>query len=195
MRRVALFLVVCMVAVAGIVLLGAWYLGVYQGRGGSVSGMMGQMMGGGYSGGMTQPMPGGVWVLLVALLAVVVIGVAGAGYYVAYPEIKVGAVPQPEPQAVAPAASPGMSWEVLLRTSKPEEKKVLEVLAAHDGSYLQKFVVKEAGLSKLKTHRIVSRLAERGVVTVERSGNTNEVSLASWVRGEKPALKTVSSAP
>ncbi len=82
-----------------------------------------------------------------------------------------------------------MSWEVLMRTAKPEEQKVLGVLAAHDGSYLQKFVVKEAGLSKLKTHRIVSRLAERGVVTVERSGNTNQVTLAPWVRGgaAKPA--------
>ena len=71
-----------------------------------------------------------------------------------------------------------------MRTSKPEEKKVLEVLVAHQGSYLQKFVVKEAGLSRLKTHSIISRLAERGVVSVERSGNTNQVSLAPWVKSE-----------
>jgi uncharacterized membrane protein len=39
-------------------------------------------------------------------------------------------------------------------------------------------------LSKLKTHRIVSRLVERGVVSVERSGNPNQASLAPWVKAE-----------
>lgn len=32
----------------------------------------------------------------------------------------------------------------------------------------------------LKTHRIVARLAEKGIVAVERSGNTNQVSLGPW---------------
>jgi len=74
------------------------------------------------------------------------------------------------------------SWPVLLRTSKPDEKKVLEVLAAHDGKYLQKYISKESGLSKLRTHRIIARFVERGVVTASRSGNTNEVSLADWLK-------------
>jgi uncharacterized membrane protein len=66
------------------------------------------------------------------------------------------------------------------------------VLAAHDGKYLQKFIVKETGLSKLKTHRIVSRLAERGIVTAVSSGNTNEVSLSPWLQQDIPVKsKTV----
>jgi uncharacterized membrane protein len=73
-------------------------------------------------------------------------------------------------------------WPVLLRTSKPDERKVLEVLAAHDGKYLQKYISRESGLSKLRTHRIVARFVERGIVTASKSGNTNEVSLADWLK-------------
>jgi hypothetical protein len=193
LKRVALFVALCLVAIVGVVLLAVWYLGFYQGPGGSVSGVMGQMMGNGYSDGMTRQMPSGVWVGLVALLAVVVVGAVGAGYYVAYPEIRTA--PASLEQKATEHPNPGMSWDVLMRTSKPEEKKVLESLVAHNGSYLQKFVVKETGLSKLKTHRIVSRLAERGVVTVEKSGNTNELALAPWIRAGavKPPPDPVSS--
>jgi uncharacterized membrane protein len=69
---------------------------------------------------------------------------------------------------------------VVLRTLKPEERKVVSVLDAHGGTYLQKFITKEAGLSRLKTHRVVAALSERGIVHVEKRGNTNEVSLAKW---------------
>ena len=162
----------------------AWYLLSYQPKGGSVGGMMGQMMGSGGTSGMTLAMPGGVWAALVVLIVLAAAGIIGLGYYLAYPEISPTQLPAPSTTEAMPKANPEVSWAVLMQTSKPEEKKVLEVLAAHQGSYLQKFVVKEAGLSKLKTHRIVSRLAERGVVLVERSGNTNQVSLAPWVKGE-----------
>ena len=133
------------------------------------------------AGGSGLLMSGGAWVALAVLLAVVFIGVGGLAYSLAYPEIRRRSASAPEVQERD--AGSGKSWEVLMRTSKDDERKVLEVLVAHGGSYLQKFVVKEAGLSKLKTHRIVSRLAERGVVSVERSGNTNQVSLAPWVKG------------
>ena len=69
---------------------------------------------------------------------------------------------------------------VVLRTLKPEERKVVGVLDAHGGTYLQKFITKEAGLSRLKTHRVIAALSERGIVHVEERGNTNEVSLVKW---------------
>jgi uncharacterized membrane protein len=69
---------------------------------------------------------------------------------------------------------------VALRTLKPEERKVVGVLDAHGGTYLQKFITKEADLSRLKTHRIIAALSERGIVHVEKLGNTNEVSLVKW---------------
>jgi uncharacterized membrane protein len=69
---------------------------------------------------------------------------------------------------------------VVLRTLKPDERKVVSVLDAHGGTYLQKFITKEADLSRLKTHRVVAALSERGIVHVEKRDNTNEVSLVKW---------------
>ena len=183
MKRVAGFIAVVSMALIALVILVAWYLLSFQ-AGGSLGGFMGQMMGTQGADGIARSMPGWVWGTIVALAALAMAGLVGLGYYLAYPEIRSISVSQPTTVAPEPKGSPKVSWAVLMKTSKPEEKKVLEVLAAHGGGYLQKFVVKEAGLSKLKTHRIVSRLAERGVVVVERSGNTNQVSLAPWVRGE-----------
>ena len=196
MKRVGVFAVSLAAALVGIATVTVWYLESYQGGRGSLGGIMGQMMGNEGPAGTAYAMPAGVWVLLVVLAALGAIGAVGIGYYVTFPEIKLGVTESPSPSAEQ-SGGPGESWDFLMRTSKPEEKRVLEVLAAHNGSYLQKFVVKEAGLSKLKTHRIVSRLAERKVVTVERSGNTNQVSLAPWVRGEavKDYGDSVSSGP
>jgi len=63
-----------------------------------------------------------------------------------------------------------------------EERRVIQVLKVHDGKYLQKYIRKEAGLSRLKTHRILARFAEKGLVSLEKTGNTNQVSLASWLK-------------
>ncbi len=58
-------------------------------------------------------------------------------------------------------------------------------MASHGGKYLQKHISKEADLSRLKTHRIIARFAERGIVTVRPFGNTNEVEISSWILSEK----------
>lgn len=156
--------------------------------------MMNQMMGGSSISG-TQAMPQYVWGLVVVFIIIAALGVVGAVYYLIYPEIRQSPVStsvQQTPtvslptnetvsQSVKEDKPSPTSWPVLIKTSKPDEKKVLEVLAAHGGKYLQKLVVKESGLSKLKTHRIVSRFAERGIITVTKSGNTNEIALADWL--------------
>jgi len=46
---------------------------------------------------------------------------------------------------------------------------------------LQKYVVKEGGLNRLKTHRIIARFAQRGIVTVKEFENTNGVLLSDWI--------------
>ncbi len=133
------------------------------------------------------PMPGYVWGGLVGLIVLIAVAAGGLGYFVAMPEIRtVGVADAGTTSLASTKARPLEDWDVLIRTSKPEERKVLEVLAAHSGSYLQKFIVKESGLSRLKTHRIISRLVERGVVTAVQSGNTNDIALAPWLA--KPAV-------
>jgi uncharacterized membrane protein len=73
----------------------------------------------------------------------------------------------------------------------PEEQKVMSVLVAHKGKYLQKYVGKEAGLSRLKTHRIVARFAQRGIVTVKEFGNTNEIVISDWVNNSSIPTATL----
>ena len=76
-------------------------------------------------------------------------------------------------------------YELISRTMTADEKKVMDVLASHNGKYLQKYIRSEIGLSRLKTHRIVARLAEREIVTVKQVGNTNEVAVSDWLRSCK----------
>jgi hypothetical protein len=216
MRRVQIFLVVLTVAIASLLTLVAisfylataspsyyqssWIQQMWQGMGigGGVGGTGG--MGGMMGGSSGTPVGSGYWIFPVALIAAVVVGIVGFAFYIALPEIR--SIPRTceptENKPVSPttatasvAAIPNTnvasnSCEVILKTMTPEERKVLNVLIAHQGKYLQKYVGKEAGLSRLKTHRIVARFAERGIVTVKHFGNTNEVAVSDWVQDPKP---------
>lgn len=103
----------------------------------------------------------------------VLASVVGVIYFLVMPEIR-------SYHQTAQASSIGTAVEMVMRTLKPEEQRVIKVLEAHGGRYLQKHISKEAGLSKLKTHRIIARFAELGLVRYEKQGNTNEVSLVDW---------------
>jgi uncharacterized membrane protein len=102
-------------------------------------------------------------------LSIVLASMVGVIYFLVLPEMKNYA-----------SGNGKETTSVVLRTLKPEERRVVGVLDAHGGTYLQKFITKEAGLSRLKTHRVVASLSERGIVHVEVRGNTNEVSLVKW---------------
>ena len=132
----------------------SWYLTTHEMMGGPG---MGQMM-----GAMSQVSL--VWLVIVGCI----IGIVGVlAYYLAFPEIK-----SPPGQAKASG-----SFDVVLRFLKEDEKKVVEVLRNSGNESLQKDIVKDTGFSKIKTHRILARLAERGLITAERQGRTNRVKL------------------
>jgi hypothetical protein len=137
-------------------------------------------------------------VLLGTVVGIAVIGVA---FYYAYPELKYirgdttcnlnASTSRPQTsnsnsanQTTANVELPKASdnCDVILKTMTPDEKNILNILLAHQGKYLQKYVVKESGLSRLKTHRIIARFTERGIVTVKEVGNTNEVVVSDWVK-------------
>ena len=172
-----------------------------MGLGGSTgsgnNGGLGGMMGGNGAGTTATT---NLWIIPITLIAAVAIGTLGFGFYMVYPEIRnIRRTCEPTKNELASTSltkasgiegttsiSAPNSCEVILKTMTPEEQKVLTVLIARQGKYLQKYVVKEAGLSRLKTHRIVARFAERGIVTVKPLGNTNEITVADWVNGSKP---------
>jgi uncharacterized membrane protein len=150
----------------------------------SMGGMMGQSGSNVPAATVQNPVPAYFGVAFVALVGVTIFGVGGLAYFAAFPEIRTGmatkagnTVPQSQ-NAVAPVNA----YDSVLKTLNDEERKVVEVLNTHDGKYLQKYIRKEAGLSRLKTHRIVARLAERGIVSLEKTGNTNRVALENWLK-------------
>ncbi len=184
----------------------SWMGQMWGGMGGNWG--MGGMMGDGYYGnGQGANFASYLWIVPVALISVAIISIVGVAFYLAYPELKyirgTPCAPQktePVPtQARAINAAPTVSTpvsnvsavstdptaidscKVLLKTMTPEEQKVLNVLINHKGKYLQKYVSKEAGLSRLRTHRVIARFAQRNIVTVKEFGNTNEIVLSDWV--------------
>jgi len=206
MQRLHIFLIILFTAVSVLVSLAvvAWYLAVtapsYYG-----SSWMGQMW------GRTDGMMGGgtgtssyLWIVPVMLIAAVAVAVVGVIFYLVFPELRFirgNCNPaKTEPVLANPTKNVGTipvvsstatnSCEVLLKTMTPEEQKVLNVLVSHQGKYLQKYVSKEAGLSRLKTHRVVARFAQRGIVTVKEYGNTNEILLSDWIKGSSAPPNT-----
>ena len=105
-------------------------------------------------------------------LSTVLASILGMVYFLILPEMK--------NYTTASGANGKENTSMVLRTLKPEEAAVINVLHVHGGTYLQKYISKESGLSRLKTHRIVAALSERGIIIVEKQGNTNKVSLVEW---------------
>jgi hypothetical protein len=164
-------------------------------------GMNGMMGGTGYNGYSGYAAPSYLWIIPAGLIGFVAIGAIGLVFYVAFPEIrstttldekgKMNPVSSDIPKAsvakIVSASAPPSPYESVSKTLTTEERRVLDVLVTHQRRYLQKYIRKEAGLSRLKTHRIIARFAERGIVTLKQSGNTNEVVLSDWLqRSEAP---------
>jgi len=197
MRKTNVFLTILIISLASLIALTAIGFAVFasgsQYPSSWMSDMWNQMGGGGMMGGtapttVQNPALPYFGVAFVVLIGVTIVGVAGLAYFLAFPEFRTGAAPvickqplqdSPVEQAEQSQCTP---LESVVKTLTDEERKVIEVLKVHDGKYLQKYIRKEAGLSRLKTHRILARFAERGLVTLEKTGNTNQVSLASWLK-------------
>ncbi len=125
----------------------------------------------------------------VALIGAATTGISGVTYYLTGSKTRIS---QNAPKGTVENSPQNLTtpYTSVSKTLTSEERKVLDVLVAHDGKYLQKYIRAETELSRLKTHRIVSRLAERGIVTLERSGNTNEVHLSSWLQNKSHSNAT-----
>lgn len=194
MRRITLFLAILIVSLAALITLTVIGITVFtyapssnsQYRGNWMGDMWG-MMGGAQPTSVQNPMMPYFGVLFVVFIGVTVTGIGGLAYYALFPEIrKSAAIETAEPIlktcAVGKTQNNASAFESVMKTLTDDERKVVEVLETHDGKYLQKYIRSETGLSRLQTHRIVARLAERGIVSLEKTGNTNQVLLADWLR-------------
>jgi len=146
-------------------------------------GMMGQN---GNVGNNTTTSTANAWlptfgIIFALIIVLIVASIVGVAYYLLYPQIRVGTAPTTPVVASYSAVSNGNVYESVAKTLTEDERKIVEVLNAHNGVYLQKYIRSETGLSRLKTHRIIARLADRGIVSLEKVGNTNQVFLANWL--------------
>jgi len=153
------------------------------------SSMMGNMMGGNWGTSTSSQTPVSAsaqnsilpLIGLVTLIGAALTGTSGAVYFftsrpkIAFSHSAVNNVASP------PLVKVETPYDSVSKTLTVDERKVVEILTSHNGEYLQKYIRTETGLSRLKIHRIVSRLSERGIVTLEQSGNTNKVYLSSWL--------------
>lgn len=75
----------------------------------------------------------------------------------------------------------GNGLKELMRVLTHEEKTVLNLLIKNGGEMLQKDISRGLGFTRVKTHRILERMAERNLVKRVRIGNTNKVILEDWI--------------
>ena len=111
-------------------------------------------------------------VMLAAFFVSVVASVATAAYYLAFPEIRI----KPEVTAKSPTAIGYL--DLVERFLRDDERQVVGILREAGGELEQREIAKRTGFSKIKTHRVVARLSERGIVLVTKRGRTNTIALA-----------------
>ncbi len=125
----------------------------------------------------------------IVLTASTAVAIAAVAYVIAFPTIRY-ATPGQEESGLILSDTPN-AIDIVMRVSKPDERAALEILKRSGGVCPQKDIVYHTRFSKVKTHRIIARLAERGVIVVKKSGKTNEISVPAWLREqsrrEKPA--------
>jgi uncharacterized membrane protein len=130
-----------------------------------------------------------VWLLVFAVPLVAAL--VAAVYGVLFPQIKLQkktVASTQTPVSTAPAAQDtNQRLDAVVRVLNEDERKIVEALAAApDGTMLQRDIRWKTGLTRVKTHRVLARLAARGIVNVEKYYNTNKVTLTDWItRTEK----------
>ena len=133
---------------------------------------------GGRGHGMVAEVPRSFWLVLFVVPLVVVVAVLG--YALVFPEFS-GGKPEEKPSSVPTVEKGESALGAVLRVLNDDERKVVETLVAEDGMMLQKDIRWKTGLSRVKTHRVLFRLAKRGIVSAEKYYNTNKITLSEWL--------------
>jgi len=122
---------------------------------------------------------------IVLFVVPLILAVGVIGYMVTFPNIE-EQKQDAKPGWIPTAENKESTLHAVLRVLDEDEKKVIEVLAgAENSTMLQKDIRWKTGHSRVKTHRVLHRLAKRGIVTVEKHYNTNKVALAEWLTKER----------
>jgi uncharacterized membrane protein len=141
---------------------------------------------GGRGHGMGAEVPQSFWLVLFVVPLVVVVAVLG--YTMVFPELT-DEKPKQKPSSVPVVEKGESALGAVLRVLNEDERKVIETLVTGGGTMLQKDIRWKTGLSRVKTHRILHRLAKRGIVSAEKYYNTNKITLADWLTRESTSAR------
>jgi len=72
--------------------------------------------------------------------------------------------------------------QALIQFLNKDERKVIENILENKGKVFQSEISRIEGIGKLKSHRILQRLSDRGVIEIEKHGKTNIIRLAKNIR-------------
>ena len=72
--------------------------------------------------------------------------------------------------------------DVLLKFLNTDERKLVNLLIDNKGKALQAEASRLPGMSKLKSHRVVQKLVDKGVIESEKVGKTNIVKFTKEIR-------------
>jgi len=137
---------------------------------------------GGRGHGMGADVTQSFW--LVLFVVPIIIAVSVTGYALVFPELSEDKL-KGKPASVPTVEKGESALDAVLRILNEDERKVIDTLVAEGGTMLQKNIRWKTGLSRVKTHRILLRLAKRGIVSAEKYYNTNRITLADWLTKEK----------
>lgn len=82
------------------------------------------------------------------------------------------------------ASTPMDMRKVLLMALEGDEKKIVRTIVDNNGQMLQNELVNRLDFSKAKTSRILSNLEKKGIISKQKYGLTNCISLTEEIRGE-----------
>jgi len=72
--------------------------------------------------------------------------------------------------------------QTLIQFLNKDEKLVVQKILENDGKAFQSEISRIEGIGKLKSHRIIQRLSDRGVIEIEKHGKTNIIKLSKNIK-------------
>ncbi len=73
--------------------------------------------------------------------------------------------------------------DIIMKFLTPEDREIVNLLLEKDGRSTQSEIARLPGMTRLKAHRIVKKLEERGIVHVEKYGKINMIRVVDELRG------------
>ncbi len=74
------------------------------------------------------------------------------------------------------------NMDIIMKFLTAEDREVVRLLLEKEGMTTQSEIARLPGMSRLKAHRIVKKLEERGIIHVEKYGKINMVRMVEELR-------------